>query len=207
MLGLMIGGEDSATIQEAIRLFDTAKSLEDLPSEQRGLIVGAKVRHDDSVSLDTLFEAYKHTHNPDLQMAISAGLCRSKNPEHIRRIIDNALGDDGFVRPQDVFRWFAYLMRSRYSRELAWQWLQDNWPRLEEMFGSSKSFEHFVVYSAAPITTTDWEERFREFFEPKLDNIVLKRNIKIAQGEIAARVAWRKRDEPGLLSYFHHSVN
>jgi aminopeptidase N len=121
--------------------------------------------------------------------------------------MDKAIGENGFVRPQDVFRWFAYLMRSRYSREQAWRWLQDSWSRLEEMFGSSKSFEYFVVYSAAPITTTDWEERFHQFFDPMLTNIVLKRNIMIAHGEIAARVAWRKRDEPGLLSYFHHSVN
>jgi aminopeptidase N len=207
MLGLMIGGEDADVIAEAVRRFDAADSLESLPAEQRGLIIGAKVRHDCTTDLDALFETYQTTHNPDLQIAIAAGLSRSKDEKSIQLIMDKAIGENGFVRPQDVFRWFAYLMRSRYSREQAWRWLQDSWSRLEEMFGSSKSFEYFVVYSAAPITTTDWEERFHQFFDPMLTNIVLKRNIMIAHGEIAARVAWRNRDEPGLLSYFHHSVN
>src|SRR5690606_16428136 len=133
MLGLMIGGEDADTISEAIKRFDHATTLEELPAEQRGLIIGAKVCHDETVDLDALFKAYQETHNTDLQIAIASGLSRSKNPQHIKRIIEAGISEDGFVRPQDVFRWFAYFMRSRHSREQAWQWLQDSWSRLEEV--------------------------------------------------------------------------
>lgn len=207
ILSLMVGAEDADTIAACIKKFDAAKQIDDLPSEQRALIIGAKVRHDKDVNLDALFDAYKTSHNPEIQIAICAGLSRARDKKQIDLIIKEALGTDGFVRPQDIFRWFAYLMRSRYTREAAWQWLEDNWARLEKLFGDSKSFEYFVVYSAAPINTLEWEAKFRAFYEPKLDNIVLKRNIKVGFSEIAARVAWRKRDEPLLKDYFRTSVH
>lgn len=201
MLSLMVGSEDEDAIAECIRRFDAAKEIDDLPSEQRALIIGAKVRHDPSVDLEALFEAYQNTHNPDVQMAITAGLTRSRDENQIAKIIERALGEHGFVRPQDIFRWYAYLMRSRYSRNAAWEWLTSSWSRLEKMFGNSKSFEYFVVYSAAPLNTVEWEQKFHAFFDPMLDNIILRRNIKVAHSEIAARVAWRVRDEPLLKAY------
>lgn len=207
MLGLMVGAEDATTLQTAIAKFDQAASLDQLPSEQRGLIIGAKVRHSPDVDIDGLLQAYQATHNPDVQMAITAGVARSRDPAVIARVIDAAIGEHGFVRPQDTFRWFAYLMRSRYTRDAAWVWLTTSWDRLEKVFGSSKSFDYFVVYAAAPINTPEWAQRFHEFFEPKLNNIVLERNIRIAEKEIAARVAWRSRDEASLLNYLRHSVN
>ncbi|TXG77402.1 M1 family peptidase [Patescibacteria group bacterium] len=207
MLSLMVGAEDAGALKTAVQKFDAAKTLDSLPSEQRGLIIGAKVRHDPDVDIDALLEAYKASHNPDVQMAIATGLSRSKNPDTIAHIIESAIGPDGFVRPQDVFRWFAYLMRSRYTREAAWNWLITSWDRLETAFGSSKSFDYFVVYAAMPINTPEWEQRFHQFFETKLGNILLTRNIKIAYKEIAARVDWRKRDEAELLTYLKTSVN
>ncbi|MCA9330538.1 ERAP1-like C-terminal domain-containing protein, partial [Candidatus Saccharibacteria bacterium] len=207
MLGLMVGAEDAETLNTAIAMFDQAPSLDQLPAEQRGLIIGAKVRHSKDVDIDALLDAYQQTHNPDMQMAITGGLCRARDPEVIAHIVESAIGEHGFARPQDIFRWFAYLMRSRYTRETAWQWLTSSWERLEKVFGSSKSFDYFVVYAAAPINTLEWEKRFHEFFEPHLKNILLERNIRIAYKEIAARVAWRERDEAGLLDYLRQSVN
>jgi hypothetical protein len=63
-----------------------------------------------------------------------------------------------------------------------------------------------VVYSAASLNTPEWEKKFHDFFDSMLNNIILRRNIKVAHGEIAARVAWRTRDEPLLKKYLSASV-
>lgn len=201
ILSLMVGSEDQAIIDTCIRTFKEAASLDELPSEQRSLIIGANVRHNPDIDLEALFSAYQASHNPEVQTAICAGLSRARDPQHIDLIIERALGSKGFVRPQDIFRWYAYLMRSRYTRDAAWKWLTGNWKRLEKMFGDSKSFEYFVVYSAAPVNTPEWEKKFRAFFDPMLDTIVLKRSIHIAHGEITARIAWRARDEQSTKAY------
>jgi aminopeptidase N len=201
ILSIMVGSEDKAAQAEALRRYKAAKTVDDLPAEQRPMIVSAVVRIGEDV-VDSLIEQYKTSPNPDIQLAICAGLTNTKDGVVGDYIIKQALGKDGFVRPQDIFRWFAYLMRNRYTRESTWNWLVSDWDRLEALFGDGKSFEYFVMYSASPINTADWQKKFVNFFEPKSDMISLKRNIAIAKSEIKARIAWRKREESSLKEYF-----
>ncbi len=200
MVALMASGHDQATVDEAIKRYKSAKSIEELPADYRSLIISVAVRND-AADIDNLMDQYKTSVNPDVQNAITAGLCRVKDEKTAKHILESALGKDGFVRPQDIFRWYAHFMQNRYTRELAWNWLTSNWERLEDIYGDSKSFDHFVTYSAGPLNTPEWQKKFSEFFTPKLKVVALQRNITVAFSEIEARVAWRKRDEPKIKEY------
>jgi len=204
MLAYMVFGEDSAALMEAKKRYRSAKTADDLPAEQRGLIIGASVRSGEDI-IDNLMQQYQSTPNPDTQGSIAAGLCSTRDAQVAKHIISKALGPDGFVRPQDTFRWYAYFMRNYHTREVAWTWMQDNWGWILEMFGKANSFDYWVVYSAGPINTPEWEKKFHQFFDPKMDIVALERNIKIAFSEITARVAWRTREEPKIQSYFKKS--
>lgn len=201
ILSLAIASEHDAALQEAAKRFNAAKNVTNLPAEQRGLIIGALVKKGEPI-VDQLIEEYKTTANADIQLSICAGLTSVKDPEVAAHIIEQAIGENGFVRSQDIFRWYAYLMRNRYTRSLAWQWLKVNWTRLETLFGDSKSFEYFVVYSAAPINTVEGQEQFKQFFTPMSEVVALRRNIAVALSEIQTRVQWRKREEPVIKAYF-----
>jgi len=201
MINLMIGGEDPETIDRCINTFNLAPNIQSLPAEQRGMIIGAVVRHDPNVKIDNLLDTYQMTSDPDIQLSISVALCRSKNPDHIETIFQKALSKNGIVRPQDIFRWFAYLMRNRYSRNTAWEWLIEEWPRLTKTFGNSKNLDYFVNYSSGPMSTDTWHQKFSEFFDPQLNNIALERNIRIAHTEIEGRIKWRKRDEDKIKKW------
>jgi len=198
---MMVASDDESAVEEAKRRYNSAGSVEELPSEQRAMIIGAVVKSGSDV-IDELINVYRTTPNPDLQLSICAGLTNVRDPKVGEDLLERALGPDGFVRPQDIFRWYAYLMRNRHTRKATWEWLKSSWDRLEELFGDSKSFEYFVVYSAGPINTTDGKSEFIEFFKPKENVVALRRNIKIAYSEIDARVAWRQREEQSLKEYF-----
>lgn len=200
MVALMTVGRDQSAVEEAINRYKSAKTLEALPADYRSLIIGTAVQHD-KANIDELMDAYKSSANPDVQLAITGGLCRTKDSRVAKHVIKSALGPDGFVRPQDIFRWYAHLMMNRHTRDHAWQWLTTNWERLENIYGDSKSFDHFIVYSARPLNTKKWQKEFAEFFTPKLEVVALHRNIKVALSEIESRVAWRKRDEPKIKEY------
>ncbi len=201
MLAFMLSGEDKDALAEAKKRYYAAKSVGDLPSEQRGLIAGAMVRLGEPIT-DSLLEQHQATQNSDLQGSIASALASTKDPLAAKKIIDMALGKKGFVRPQDIARWYAYFMRNRHVRKAAWQWLTSSWNRLEELYGDGKSFDYFIIYSAAPITTKVWQQQFETFFIPKKDTIALQRNINIAISEIPARIAWREREEPKIKIYF-----
>jgi hypothetical protein len=93
-------------------------------------------------------------------------------------------------------------MRNHYTRELAWDWITSSWDYIAKLFGGGKHMEYFVWYSAGPISTPEWQAKFNKFFEPKLKEAGLKRNIQISFSEIEARVQWRKREEKQLKAYF-----
>jgi aminopeptidase N len=201
-LALSIAGENQSALNKALELFDKAGNVEKLPAEQRTIIAGVAVRFGQPSYVDQLMKEYQSSHNPDVQQAIAPALCSTRDKAVAKRLIEWGMSPQGAVREQDIDHWFAYLMRNYHTRELAWQWLVDNWEYLTKAFGGGKHMEYFIWYSSGPLSSPEWQAKFKQFFEPKIDELTLRRNIQIALSEIAARVAWRQREEKQLKAYF-----
>ena len=198
-LSLMIYSEDKEVLNEAKTRFDSNK-LEDLPTEIRALIISANVRHFEMPEMiENLFAAYKNTPSNDLQNDIAIGLTSTKNPETAEKILAN-IKDSNIIRPQDASRWFVYLIRTRESRQIAWNWLKENWAWVEDTFGEDKSYDDFIRYAATALLTTNELNDFQQFFEPMMDIPALTRTIKLGITEISARVELIKRDKEAVIS-------
>ena len=198
-LSLMIYGEDKEVLNEAKTRFDNNK-LEDLPTEIRALIISANVRHFETPEMiENLFAAYKNTPSNDLQNDIAIGLTSTKNPETAEKILAN-IKDSNIIRPQDASRWFVYLIRTRESRQIAWNWLKENWVWVEGTFGEDKSYDDFIRYAATALLTSNELDDFRQFFEPMENIPALTRTIKLGITEISARVELIERDKADVLS-------
>ena len=198
-LSLMIYSEDEEVLNEAKTRFDNNK-LEDLPTEIRALIISTNVRHfETSEMIENLFAAYKNTPSNDLQNDIAIGLTSTKNPKTAEKILAN-IKDSNVIRPQDASRWFVYLIRTRESRQIAWNWLKENWAWVEEKFGEDKSYDDFIRYAATALLTPNELDDFRQFFEPMENIPALARTIKLGITEISARVELIERDKADVLS-------
>ena len=198
-LSLMIYSEDKEVLNEAKTRFDNNK-LEDLPTEIRALIISANVRHFETPEMiENLFAAYKNTPSNDLQNDIAIGLTSTKNPETAEKILAN-IKDSNIIRPQDASRWFVYLIRTRESRQIAWNWLKENWAWVEGTFGEDKSYDDFIRYAATALLTPNELDDFRQFFEPMENIPSLTRTIKLGITEISARVELIKRDKEAVIS-------
>lgn len=198
-LSLMMYSEDKEVLNEAKTRFDNNK-LEDLPTEIRALIISANVRHFETPKMiENLFATYKNTPSNDLQNDIAIGLTSTKNPETAEKILAN-IKDSNVIRPQDASRWFVYLIRTRESRQIAWNWLKENWAWVEDTFGDDKSYDDFIRYAATALLTTDELDDFRQFFEPMESIPALARTIKLGITEISARAELIERDKADVLS-------
>lgn len=198
-LSLMMYSEDKEVLNEAKTRFDNNK-LEDLPTEIRALIISANVRHFETPEMiEDLFAAYKNTPSNDLQNDIAIGLTSTKNPETAEKILAN-IKDSNIIRPQDASRWFVYLIRTRESRQIAWNWLKKNWAWVEDTFGEDKSYDDFIRYAATALLTPNELDDFRQFFEPMMDIPALTRTIKLGITEISARAELIKRDKEAVIS-------
>ena len=197
-LSLMMYSEDKEVLNEAKTRFDNNK-LEDLPTEIRALIISTNVRHFETPEMiENLFATYKNTPSNDLQNDIAIGLTSTKNPETAEKILAN-IKDSNIIRPQDASRWFVYLIRTRENRQIAWNWLKENWAWVEDTFGEDKSYDDFIRYAATALLTTDELNDFRQFFEPMENIPALTRTIKLGITEISARVELIKRDKEAVI--------
>ena len=198
-LSLMMYSEDEEVLNEAKTRFDNNK-LEDLPTEIRALIISTNVRHFETPEMiENLFAAYKNTPSNDLQNDIAIGLTSTKNPETAEKILAN-IKDSNIIRPQDASRWFVYLIRTRESRQIAWNWLKENWAWVEDTFGEDKSYDDFIRYAATALLTTNELNDFQQFFEPMENIPALARTIKLGITEISARAELIERDKADVLS-------
>ena len=198
-LSLMMYSEDEEVLNEAKTRFDNNK-LEDLPTEIRALIISANVRHFETPEMiENLFATYKNTPSNDLQNDIAIGLTSTKNPETAEKILAN-IKDSNIIRPQDASRWFVYLIRTRENRQIAWNWLKENWAWVEGTFGEDKSYDDFIRYAATALLTPNELNDFRQFFEPMENIPALARTIKLGITEISARAELIERDKADVLS-------
>lgn len=199
-LAYMVSGEDNSALKEALARYQAAKSLQDLPAELRSTILGAAVKHGPKRVVDDLLKIYPKV-SADIQLDITAALGSTKDPKVAEHIYDQALGPKGFVRNQDVMRWLAVFIRNPYIREVIWQYIQTNWQWIESVLGDSKSFDYLPIYCASAFNSAAWEKKYHDFFEPKRQQKTLERNILVGYADIAARVAWRQREEKKLLAW------
>lgn len=198
-LSLMMYSEDKEVLNEAKTRFNNNK-LEDLPTEIRALIISANVRHFETPEMiENLFASYKNTPSNDLQNDIAIGLTSTKNPETAEKILAN-IKNSNIIRPQDASRWFVYLIRTRESRQIAWNWLKENWAWVEDTFGEDKSYDDFIRYAATALLTPNELNDFQQFFGPMENIPALTRTIKLGITEISARAELIKRDKEAVIS-------
>lgn len=193
IIGLMIYGEDSDAITNALTIYNNTP-LEQLDPELRSLIISAAVRHgDDSTIIDTLLKQYSQSSSAELQQDIASGLTSTKDTAAIQKLLAT-LTDNSIIRSQDTGRWYVWLLRNRDGRSLAWQWLQDNWAWIEKTFAGDKSYDDYPRYSAGVLSTQTQLDEYRHFFTPLSEIPALTRVIAIGIVEIEGRVNLIERD-------------
>jgi aminopeptidase N len=197
IIGTMLYGEDADAIQKALDLY-ASTPLSKLDPELRPLIIGAAVRHgNDDTIFSALLDEYKKTSSGDLKQDIASGLTSSRDSAKLAEIMTLVL-DDSVVRSQDVARWFVWTIRNRDGREVAWQWVQDNWGWIKKTFGGDKSYDDFPRYSALGLVTRKQLEEYKTFFTPMQDEPALKRVIAMGISEIEGRVELIERDSAAV---------
>ena len=196
IIGLTLYSENEDVITQAKHLYEE-NSLEELDPELRTLIISTVARYGDGSIVDTLLNVYKTTALSELQNDIAYGVTSTRVPEKITQLIESIKNAD-IVRPQDAFRWFVYLIRTRDSRTKTWAWIRDNWQWVIDTFGGDKSYDDYPRLAASALVTAKQLQEYKDFFEPKKDIVALTRVITMGISEIGGRVALIERDGPAV---------
>lgn len=198
MISLMLYGEDSSAERRCHELYEGG--IDNIDSELRHLAIGTAVKYAQHESIiQHLLEKHRTTQSADLRDDICAGLTSVRNESYVPLILES-LTDSDVIRRQDVFRWFAYLMRNRFARDATWQWMTENWEWIENTYAGDKSYDSFPQYAAAGIMNEVQLEKFKQFFNPKLSIPALTRAIDLGIKEIEGRLTLLKTDGDAVRS-------
>jgi len=202
VLGLSCYAENSASVAKAKELFAAYKDRnEQIPAEIRTLAFVVPVKEGDKAAFDFLLKLHDTTQNSDLKNDACDALTATRDPKRATELLAR-LKDPKLVKPQDVDRWLVYLLRNRYTRATAWEWMVTNWQWLEDTFKNDKSYDYLPRYAASCVNTREYQQKFRDLFESKQDQVLLKRNIQLGFEEIETRVSWLERDIASVQTFF-----
>lgn len=193
IIKFMLYGEDPDAISKAHDLF-TSIHLENLDPDLRPLIIAAVSKSSDGKIVDEIMKIHNNTTSGNLRNDISVGITSTKIPEKIEYLLE-FIKNPEIIRPQDVFRWFIYLMRNEHSRSQTWQWIRDNWDWIEKTFKGDMGYDDYPRYAATSLSTKKQLAEYKEFFEPLRTVPELKRTIEMGINEIEARVELIERDK------------
>ncbi len=200
VIALMTSGEDSDAVLEAQMRYQLAKEVKDIDAELRNTILGSVVRQALPGVIDQLLASYP-TASAEVQLDITGALAATRDPAVAKAILHKALGPKGFVRSQDTLRWIAMFLRNHYIRDVAWDFLVNQWDWLEQTLGTSKNFDFLPVYCAAVLNTPEGLHKFKQLFDDKKHLKVLQHNIRVGLADITARIEWRQREESGIKAW------
>lgn len=197
IVSLLSYAEHAEVISRSLELFSAA-DLGNIDKELRPIIFGVAVKHGDEASYKRLLDIHNTTTDIELRDDAVSGLTHARNPEYIKQLLGR-LTDSSSVKPQDVSRWYIFMLRNRYSRQLSWQWMTDNWQWIKRTFGGDKSYDDFARYSASVLPTYDWLARYEEFFSKSKSEVALARAIEIGLIEIKNKADWIEHDRQDVI--------
>jgi len=202
VLGLSAYSEVPETVANAKELFKTyIQDSSKVSAELRSLAFVVPVKEGDQEAFDFLVKLHDTTNNSDLKGDTADSLTATRDPKKAEFLLAR-LKDAKLVKPQDVDRWLVYLLRNRFTRSVAWDWMVTNWKWLEDTFKNDKSYDYLPRYAASCVNTREYEKKFRDLFESKQDQVLLKRNIQLGFEEISTRLAWLERDLASVQKFF-----
>lgn len=200
MIGLMAYAEVPAVVDHLLGMFDAAHKPEDITApELRSIVFACAVRQRGRPAYERLLEWYKQTRSAEERVNLTVGMTSMRDPDLAREV--TKLFTSKLVKPQDLAYWFIYTIRNRHARDAAWEWMENNWDWIIKQFKNSHDYADFPKYSSGALSTREEQDRYKTFFEPKLNEPDIAMVIRQGIEEIETRVLWRERDLTGVTDY------
>jgi len=193
VVGLTLYSEDDTATRYAINLFNTTE-VEDLNPDLRPNIISTAIKNTGSEKpAQRLLEIYADSQSSELRRDITSGITATKN-EKIANMLLEKIKDTKLIKTQDTIIWVIYLIRNKYTRDIAWGWIRNNWDWVNQVFGGDKRYDDFPQYSASALSRQKQLDEYISFFTPLKSDPALTRVIEMGINEIKNRVNLIERD-------------
>ena len=160
----------------------------------RALSVAAQ--NGDAAFFDQVQRVSETSGDPQLRVLALAALARFRDPALVSRALEYAVS--GKVKNQDALQLVGIEMRDRHTREVAWQFVQNNWPRVQAQITTWMGGS--LVESMGNFCSAERSSQVTQFFAEHAVPAT-SRALDKARGTIADCVQLRAAQEPNLKQW------
>jgi aminopeptidase N len=198
LLGLASFSNQPQRVAQALAMFETATSPEHIPANTRSIVYATAIKNGDCNTYDKLLNWHKTTSSQDEKETLAHALSSFKQPELFQRSLDLIRSDQ--VKLQDVGHWIIYALGNRFNKQMAWDWLKNNWDWLDTNLGVGPIFGKLPVYIARHFYTLEFRQDFDSFFGP-LRSPTLDRSIDQGLEQLDWQIKWRETSMQPVSDY------
>ncbi|ETY74998.1 M1 family metallopeptidase [Lactiplantibacillus fabifermentans] len=190
VLNASLYAKNADTLAAAHQLFTAnAQQLSSLPADVRVLVLRNEVQNYGSAALfDQLLAEHRATADASFKADISAALPATTDPALVAKLVTK-FEDADTIKPQDLRAWFRGVLANDAGEQAAWDWIRQDWAWLEKTVGGDMEFPTYITVITGVFKTSARLAEFKAFFEPKLADPMLTREIKMDTKVIESRVA------------------
>jgi len=200
VLGQMGNYEDPETLREARARFD--RYLDD-PSavhpDLRGVVFGLTAQRGGRDVYDSFWDLEKQADLHEEKIRLLGALTRFQDQALLRETLERSLS--GEVRNQDTPLIVVSTAGNRYGRDIAWQFLTDNWKEFDRRYGQGGFAIMRLVSIAGSFTTLERAEEVEEFFQVNPAPSA-QRTVQQALERIRLNAKWLELNRDKLGEWF-----
>ncbi len=194
-LGLL--GEDPDVIAEAKQTAE--KYLADSSSVEATFAqtaIAIAAAHGDAAFFDQLQKTFETSENPQLQESALRMLADFKDQSLEHRALDYTVS--GKVRNQDAAIEFLLMLRGTGTRDLAWQYIQQNWDKVQAQLTTSMGA--YLISGTGYFCSADVRDQVTSFFATH-KVAASERALARAKNQINDCIELRSAQEPKLKEW------
>jgi len=193
VLGQFAAYGDAGTLAEATRRFRAYRSdPESLHPDLRGVVLGLTAQQGDRTTYDTLWEMEKAADLHEEKVRLLGAMTRFQEPDILKDLLKRALGDE--VRSQDTMIVLVQTSMNHIGRDLAWDFIKENWSELDRRYGKGGFAIMRIVGITGGFTTMERHDEVANFFV-KNPAPSAARTIQQSLERIRLNVKWLERNE------------
>ena len=192
---------DEGVLAEAQNRFDQyIGDPNSLHPDIRGLVYSLCAQNGSRNTYDQLWHLAKNTDLQEEYVRLLIGLTRFTSPELLQETLTRSLTDD--VRLQDTITVVTAVAANLNGRDLAWNFLKDQWEEFDKRYGGGGFGLMRLVSICGTFSTADKLEEVKSFFEQH-PTPAAERTIQQSLERINLNIRWLERNNTQLSAMFN----
>ena len=194
------GNDDENALREAAARFAAyADDPSAVSPDIRGIVFRLAAKRGGRAEYDAMWQLRADTPLQEEKVRFLYGLTSFEDKALLEETLDRSLGDE--VRVHDTVSVITLVAGNTQGRDLAWQFLKDNWSELDRRYGEGGFAIMRLVGVASAFTTLEMHDDVDRFFT---DNPApgAARTISQSLERIRLNAAWLERNRDELAGWF-----